>query len=381
MINQIANLPEVSFIDNMTLDDVQARLVKAYQDKYKELTGKPLTLQRADSESLKLYAVSVVLFQMFLHVDNAGKMDLLKYAYGAFLDNLGALRGVTRLPAAAAVCTVRFTLSAAQASVVTVPAGTMVTNGDGVYFETDEEAEIAAGNLYVDIPCTCTVSGAEGNNILAGAIDILVNPIPYMAFVANIDATTGGADVESDDDFADRIYLAPSAYSVAGPEGAYVFHVQSYSSSIGDVEVTSPTPCEVEVRFLLNDGTLPTQTLLDEVCAYLDEESIRPLTDHVEVLAPTQQPFDIDVEYYINQSDAGKASTIQGEVAAAIEEYVEWQTFKIGRDINPDVLTQKMIDAGAKRVVVASPSFTEVPSGSVARIGTQSVAYKGIEAD
>ena len=99
------------------------------------------------------------------------------------------------------------------------------------------------------------------------------------------------------------------------------------------------------------------------------------------MLAPTQQSFDIDVQYYINQSDAGKASTIQGEVAAAIENYIEWQTFKIGRDINPDVLTQKMIDAGAKRVIVTSPSFTAVPSGSVARVGTQSVAYKGLEAD
>ena len=34
MIAQISNLPDVSFIDDMTLDDVQALLVKSYEEKY-----------------------------------------------------------------------------------------------------------------------------------------------------------------------------------------------------------------------------------------------------------------------------------------------------------------------------------------------------------
>ena len=116
MINAIKNLPEVSFIDGKTLDDVQSEMVADYEAKYKEVTGKTLTLRRADPETLKLYAVSVQIFQILMHIDMAGKMDLLKYAYGDFLDNLGALRGVTRLPAYPAKATVRFTLSAVQTS-------------------------------------------------------------------------------------------------------------------------------------------------------------------------------------------------------------------------------------------------------------------------
>ena len=38
LINEIANLPDVSFIDNITLDDVQAGLVADYEKKYKEIT-------------------------------------------------------------------------------------------------------------------------------------------------------------------------------------------------------------------------------------------------------------------------------------------------------------------------------------------------------
>ena len=133
MINAIKNLPEVSFVDGKTLDDVQAEMISDYETKYKEVTGKSLTLRRADPETLKLYAASVQIFQLLMHIDMAGKMDLLKYAYGDFLDNLGALRGVTRLPAYPAKATVRFTLSAVQTFAVTIPQGTRVSNGDILY--------------------------------------------------------------------------------------------------------------------------------------------------------------------------------------------------------------------------------------------------------
>ena len=380
MISEIENLADVSFIDEKTLDEVQEDLINAYQERYEELTGKTLTLRRADAESLKLYAVSVVLYQMYLHIDMAGKMDLLKYAYGDFLDNLGALRSVTRLEASAATCTVRFTLSAEQSSAVTIPAETRVSNGD-LYFEVDETTEIAAGDTYADVTCTCQTEGEEGNGLLAGTITTLVDPIAYVDSVTNIDETTGGSDIEDDDSFAERIYLAPSSYSVAGPKDAYVYYAQSYSTAIGDVEVTSPEPCEVEVRVLMADGSLPSDEVLEGIAETLSADDIRPLTDQVTVLAPSEQEFDIEFTYYINNSDADTAVAIQTAVAEAVEEYIEWQTYTIGKDINPSYLTKLIMDAGAKRVEITSPEFTTVPAGYVARIGSQSVTYGGLEDD
>jgi uncharacterized phage protein gp47/JayE len=134
MISEIENLPDVSFIDDKTLDEIQAEMVAAYEEKYEEITGESLSLRRADPETLKLYSASVLIYQMFLSIDKAGKMDLLKYAYGDFLDNLGANRGVTRLPAHPAKTTVRFTLSAELDFAVTIPKGTRVSNGALAYF-------------------------------------------------------------------------------------------------------------------------------------------------------------------------------------------------------------------------------------------------------
>lgn len=40
MIAEIKNLPEVSFIDNITLDDVQALLVESYEERHRQITKK-----------------------------------------------------------------------------------------------------------------------------------------------------------------------------------------------------------------------------------------------------------------------------------------------------------------------------------------------------
>lgn len=377
---QINDLPDVSFIENKTLDDVQAEMVKDYQDKYKELTGKELTLRRADPEALKLYAASVQIYHLHLYADMCGKMDLLKYAYSEFLDNLGALRGVDRNPAVSATVIVRFTLSEKQPSVTIIPKGTRVSNGE-IYFATDKTTEIAIGDIYADVPCTCQTVGIIGNGILAGAINTLVDPIAYMDNIASIEVSSGGSNVEDDENFAYRIYLAPSAYSVAGPVDAYIYHTKSYSTAIGDVEVTSPAPVEVEVRFLLADGSLPTDGLCAEVAEYLSADNIRPLTDHITVLAPTEHEFDIDFVYYINKSDANRAASIHFMIMSAVKEYIEWQTHVIGRDINPDKMREKIIAAGAKRSEIRKPVFARVAPGHVARIKNQNVVYGGVEDD
>ena len=380
MIAELENLPEVSFIDNITLDEIQEQMESDYQEKYESLTGKVYTLRRADPAALILYACSIQIFQALLFVDRAGKQDLLKYSYGEFLDNLAAIRGITRMDALPAVTTVRFTLSETVPEVVAIPEGTTVTNGE-IYFQTDEYAEIAAGNTSIDIPCTCQTDGSIGNGIPVGEIKTLVDTLPYVKTVENIEVTSGGADIENDENLAERIYLAPSGYSVAGPDDAYKYFTMAYNQEIADVMVTSPDPAEVEIRFLMENGEIPTSTVMSGLEEYLQDNKIRPLTDHVTVLAPEQQRFDIALTYYINRSDQAKANTIQAAVQAAVDEYVKWQTYTIGRDINPSELTKRIIEAGAKRVEITFPVFTSVAPDTVARIGQKTVTYGGLEND
>ena len=381
MIAQISDLPEVDFIDSMTLEDVQALLVRSYEEKYEQVTGQKVSLKRADPVTLTLYACSVLIYQALLYVDRAGKQDLIKYSYGEFLDNIAANKGVERLPAQAAEVTVRFFLAAPREAAIGIPAGTRVTSGDGIYFGTMEYAEIPPGETYADIPCRCQISGAAGSGLALGSINTLVDLLPYISGVSNIEESQGGADIEDDESLADRVYLAPSAYSVAGPRDAYIYHTKEYGAAVGSVNVSSPEPCEVEVRVLLKDGSLPSQALLDGILEHLNDDTIRPLTDHVKVLAPDTREYGLDVEYYIARSSAARAVSIQAAVSAAVAAYNEWQTGEIGRDINPSELVRRIVEAGAKRAVVRSPAFVPLPPSTVARLGSMAVIYGGIEDD
>lgn len=380
-LQSVFDLPDVSFVDNDTLQAMLERMVKNYEDRYRALTGREMNLAPADPMRIALYAAALELYQIEMFVDRAGKQDLLKYSYGEFLDNLAAGRGVTRQPAAAATTTLRFTLSETKTYAVGIPVGTRATNGDGVYFQTLEYAEVAPGDLSVDVVAECTVDGVEGNDLVPGQINILVDPVAYVESVTNTDTSDGGADLETDESLAERTFLAPSSYSVAGPDDAYVYWTKTYNSSIGSVMVTSPEPCEVEIYILMEDGTIPEASVVNGLQAYLADGNIRPLTDQVTVKTPEVKKFSVDLTYYINRSDSASASTIQQQVTAAIAEYVTWQTTEIGKDINPSELIKRVIAAGAKRVEVTSPVFTTVATAEVAQCSGQTANYGGLEDD
>lgn len=380
MIDEILNLPDVSFIDDMQLEDVQMQMVRDYQDRYKAITGKDVVLDRADPMSLILYALSIQVYQALLYVDKTGKQDLLKYSYGAYLDNLAAMKGIAREQAKPSRAMIRFTLSAIRPSTVEIPEGTRVTNGE-VYFQTESHAEIPSGESSVDVAAECMTSGVTGNNLEVGEINILVDPVPYVAKVANTEPTTGGADIEDDDTLKDRIYIAPSKYSVAGPEESYRYWVKTYNSNISDVLIYSDDPVDVVIEFIMNDGELPSESMLLGVQKFLSDEQIRPLTDRVTVKAPETVEYKVNVKYFVNQSDLKKVDTIKTAVNAAVDNYIQWQRSKIGRDINPSQLIQQMVSAGAKRVEVTLPVFQVIGKANVAKLSSKTVTYGGLEDD
>ena len=223
LLKSVNDLPDVSFIEDDTLAAIMQRLVSNYEKKYKEVTGQTVSLGAADPARIQLYAIALDLYQIEQYVDRAGKQDLLKYSYGAFLDNLAGGRGVHRQQAAAARTTLRFTFSDPRDYTLTIPEGTRVTNGDGVYFKTEAYSEAAAGAAYIDVEAVCTAQGVKGNNFLPGQINLLVDPLPYVEKVENITTTEGGTDLEDDRSLAERTFLAPSGYSTAGPSDAFVY--------------------------------------------------------------------------------------------------------------------------------------------------------------
>lgn len=379
----IQDLPDISFIDNKSVDDVRQEMVADFEAFITEATGKPFSLERADPHRMELYAAAAQIYQGFQYVDRAGKQNLLKYTYSDFLDNVAAFKGITRIPAEAATTTVRFTLSAVRDAATAIPQGTRVTNANGmIYFQTAEYAEIPAGAPSADVPAVCAVTGAGGNGFAAGELNTLVDQLPYMASVANITQTDGGAEVESDADLADRVYLAPSGYSTAGPEDAYLYRAKQYSANVGDVVVASDQEAgTVDLYFLMKDGSTPSEEALKGMEGALRDGNVRPMTDLVKAHPPGEVPYTINLTYYINQSDGNQAVAIQNAVQTAIENYTVWQR-SIGRDVNPSKLVAIIMAAGAKRVELTAPAHIVVGKTNVAALsGDPQVRYGGLEDD
>lgn len=375
------NYPDISFIEEMSLADMQRHMLQDFQERYQEITGEELKLPKADPARLILYAAALQLYQEMQYLDKAGKMGLLKYSMGGFLDNLGALKGIVRNNGEKSTTLFRFTLSAARNEAVIIPAGTRMTAGDNVFFYTREEGIIQKGELRTEIEGVCAEAGTIGNGYEIGEIKILVDPIPYMKEVMNIEPTSGGAEREDDENLSERIFLAPSSYSVAGPDGAYKYWVKTYNPSIKDVMVHSPTPGVVDIRFVLDDGNLPDQAMIDGVTAFLRDGEKRPLTDHVQVAAPELRPYQVRLKYWINRSDNNKASAIQKTVEEAVVGFDHWQRAQIGRDINASMLIHMVMAAGAKRVEIEEPEFKSVAATELAVMETAEVLYEGIEDD
>lgn len=381
-MNAIKSLPDISFIDNKTIDQVRQEMVADYESFISEATGQTVSLERSSVHRMELYAAAAQIYQAMQYIDRQGKQSILKYSYSDFLDNLAIFKGVTRNPATPATTTLRFTLSAERDTATGIPQGTRVSTAGSIYFSTDVYAEIPAGSTTVEVPATCTVAGTDGNGFAAGELATIVDPIPYVASVTNTTATEGGAEIESDDDLAERVFLAPGAYSTAGPEDGYLYHAKAYSAAIGDVVATSNQAAgTVDIVFIMADGGTPGEEMIEGLEGYLQGKTIRPMTDLVRVAAPQEVQYTINLTYYINRSDSAKAVTIQAAVAQAVEDYQAWQR-AIGRDINPSKLVAMVMEAGAKRVTVTAPTYTAVDATKVSAIqGSAVVTYGGLEDD
>lgn len=384
-ISQLANVPEISFIENMTLQETEELVKETYIRAYKEKFGVEPELGDADTKPLLMKAFSYLTYQVMQYIDAKGRAELLKTSTADALEALGALFGLERQESTRAIATERFSLAEARADTVAVPAGTRVKTASGRYFNTLDYAEIAPGDTYVDVTVQAEEPGTESSGILTGVINLLVDPIPYIASVENTGPSTGGLDAEDDDSLTERIYLAPSKFSCAGPRDAYEYYVREWRSDVADVKITSPSACVIAIYFTMDDPDtgvprLPTDTERTSLAAYLSGETIRPLCDQVGCYEPEEVDYSINITYKIASSDQASVGTIQEKIAATVADFKKWQR-TLGRDINPTELIYRIRAAGAKRVTVTAPTDITVTSVQLPKCTGTTVTYGGLEDD
>ena len=322
-------------------------------------------------------ALVMVLVGVYSEFNDKMKQRTLRYARGTVLDAIGERLGVERLAPACASATFRFTASAARPTNIIIPAGTRITTDGSVYFETLETAVLNAGELFVDVLGACTEGGAAYNGYTPGTIMSMVDLIPFISGAVNITESIGGDDGEpytdeGDDRLRERIRLAPSTLSTAGPESAYRYFVLSADPDIIDVAIDCPIsePNTVNLYPLMTGGALPDEETLQKVLDVLADD-VRPMTDSVHAYVPEVVEYGIEIKYYTTKdNEAATIQTVEGS-GGAIEQFNKWQTTALGRDINPDQLRRFVLapssGTGALRMDVISPTFQELNKWQVAK--------------
>ena len=176
---------------------------------------------------------------MYNAMNDAARQKMLRYARGEVLDALGERVGVERMAPAEASTVLRFSLNEAIGENVIIPSGTRATSDNMRYFATVNTAVIEAGQLSVDVKAISEGGGTDFNGIAIGSVNALVDLIAYVDTVSNTTITNGGADEEDDDSLRERIRVAPSKLSTAGPVNGYRYWAMSADTSIADVKVKS----------------------------------------------------------------------------------------------------------------------------------------------
>lgn len=344
------------------------------------------TFYPGDERRIFLLQETPVIVGLKNDINKTGKQNLLRYATGENLDALGG--PVERLQPQKSKVTLKWTLSVAQIVPVTIAAGKRASPDGVLFFANKVDCVVPAGQIEGTVIAEAVETGPQYNEFVPGQINKIIDPTPYVISVANIDKSAGGADIEPDDDgvnvwsgYRERIRLSPDSYSTTGPEGGYIFWAMSADANIADVVPLSPTPCVINIVVLMKDGELPTQAVLDAVFAAVSPKNRRPMSDNVSAVAPVVDTYNIDLTYYISKERKTEESAIRSNIEdedGSVDKYVAWQHAKLGRAVNPDYLRNLMLAAGAFRIDITSPIYTDVEEDHVAKVGTVTIVYGGL---
>ncbi len=341
------------------------------------------TLYPGDERRIFAEGLVGLLVVVFNTIDDAAKQSLLKYAREAILDEIGKGYDCTRLEAEKSTTTLRFSMNSEYSADIIIPAGTRAATDDGHYFQTDKEVTIEAGNTSIDVSASAVIGGEEYNGYLAGTVTIMVDLLSYVDAVTNTTTTDNGTDEEEDDDYRERIRLALTKFSTAGPKNAWKYWALSADAGISDAHIENPDANNIKITIIMADGSLPDSDMLAKVLAVVGADDVKPLGDQVTVSAPETESYDITVKYYVSSANESAAvSAIESvtytdasgiERTGAIEQYKLWQDTTIARDINPDKLKVLMMNPagdgsvpGANRVEITSPTYKELTGDTVA---------------
>ena len=160
--------------------------------------------------AVRLYALAAELQSLLMQADWVLDQSFPQTAQGMYLDYHAAEK---------AAGVIRFAAADKVTAACPIEKGTVCMTAEGVRFETTEDAAIAVGSQWVDVPAQAAEAGA-GGNVIAGTVTLLSAMPVGVVQCTNPTAFSGGCDAESDEALRGRV-LASYQRLPNGANAAY----------------------------------------------------------------------------------------------------------------------------------------------------------------
>lgn len=255
------------------------------------------------------------------------------FAWGVYLDEWGVTVAVERKEAVQATGEVTFT----GLNGTLIATGTQVsppqTDPDVAppIFETTGSGSIGVGGTII-LPIRAVEPGS-GANVASGTITLLVSPVAGVTALTNVAATSGGAEVETDEAYRERILLEIAQPAGAGNQADYQRWALAYPG-VGHATVQALWNGAGTVRVIVTDpdNNPVSPTVVAGLQADLDPVAQQgagraPIGALVTVAAPTSLTVNISatVTFKTGYSLDGTAGTVptRSVIVTAIKQYID----------------------------------------------------------
>lgn len=222
--------------------------------------------------------------------------------------------------------------------------------------ESEPARKLIEAFAYREMLLRARINDAARSVLLASSYGSNLDHLAALFATARmqIEDATGALVAEDDARLRRRVQLAPEAFSVAGPAGAYIYHALSAAPWARDATAIMTQPGRVRVT-LLREGTDPTPNLAERETVRLSliDNDVRPLTDMVEVLGPEVRRTEITATLTLYPGPDG--SVVRERALAAVSEWVEANRM-LGMNLRRSALFAKLHQEGVHSVELASPA-------------------------
>jgi len=318
---------------------ILAELKTAFED----ASGR--VLYPAQVENLLLHTLAYRESLLRNDIQRCAEQNLVAYAIGQHLDELGRNLETPRLQPTAAETRVRFTLADdAPDGGRQFPIGSRATTEDGkVAFETLDVAYVISGTKEsTAVRARCTAPGTAGNGLDGedregnkGAVCCLDPKQPGVT-ATNTEGTEGGSDLETDEAYRERLMMSMSRFG-GGTAKAYRLWAMTASALVSDALAVAGDDGTINIYIhspqsgAQSPDGLASHELCDIVKSYCNRDDVCLVNDIVNVQPAS--PRDYEIRATLTVSADHDPLIVRDRVLALANGFALSRAARLGTDV------------------------------------------------